>query len=87
MSAAAVILLLLVGGIGTTVGLIQAGAPRGSSRGSRPNAVDAERRCPSGPTGRAAREADADTKAFTEFLMNDVLSVALVSRDSRRPGR
>ena len=72
--AAAVVLLTLVGGIvGTSWGLIRAQRARDAetvrAEGEREARVAAEN------AERASRESEADTKAFSDFLVNNVLGV------------
>jgi serine/threonine protein kinase len=87
--AASFVALALLGGIlGTTVGLVRAESERLramlaesdaiTQRDKAVAAAEAERqaRLAAEKAEQAARESEADTKAFSQFLVNDVLSVA-----------
>ena len=80
LAAAAIVLLLLGGIVGTTLGLVRAEARAEGERRAKleaEQAADAERdaRVAAQQAEQEARESEADTKAFSDFLVNDVLVV------------
>jgi len=74
VAASLVVLALLGGVVGTTAGLVRAEKARQAqaerAEGERVARVAAEK------AEKAARESEADTNAFSDFLVNDVLWVA-----------
>ncbi|MBI1914940.1 MAG: tetratricopeptide repeat protein [Planctomycetes bacterium] len=71
--ASALVLLVLVGGIiGTTWGMLRAKKAEVEARGAETEALEAQGRAAADRD--LAREAEADTRAFSDFLVADVLA-------------